>query len=371
MFYSFNPVKLMHGEGALGRIGYEIPLAARVLIIHGRTFSSYENACLTALQAANRDLYLSFLCLDVGEPTYNTVDHAASKIDSRPDFILGFGGGRILDATKALAVCIGNLISVAELSSTSPNHWHETIPFGLVCTKPGSGSEGNNAFVLMEQESCKKISFYSIHSYPKFAVHDPALFSSLSANDYRAGIADVMSHIIDQYLVARPSNLIQDSMSLNYLCIAAELSKHLASPSLQNFLDLAWLGSLSSSGVLSRGVKTSWLVHEVAHALASLNGVSHAVSIATVIGLVMSFERHPLDRLAKVASCLKGLPVQSELSREQAVFAITDFYQNLALVNGGGYGFIPESADLKSKLQGYCPNLNSEELDLLCKFLSK
>ncbi|WP_273428041.1 iron-containing alcohol dehydrogenase [Chitinibacter tainanensis] len=371
MFYSFNPIKLIHGEGALARIGYELPSSGNVLVIHGLTFSSYEDAFLSAIKTAHQDLRLSFLQLDEGEPTFSSVEHAAQTIDSRPDFILGFGGGRILDATKALAVCIGNQLSVEQLPSIPPSQWQQTIPFGLICTKPGSGSEGNNAFVLMEQDSFKKLSFFSIHSYPRFAVHDPILFSSLSSHDYRAGIADVVSHIIDQYLVKRTPSLIQDSMSLNYLRIAAELSLHAVAPSHQNFSDLAWLGSLSSSGILSRGVKTSWLVHEVAHALASLNGTSHAISIATVMGVVLSFDRHPLDRLVMVARCLNVRPEQENLSREQAVSAITEFYRNLELVNEPSCNLIPQLAELKNQLQEYCPNLNPEEVNVLCKFLLK
>jgi NADP-dependent alcohol dehydrogenase len=270
-----------------------------------------------------------------------------------------------MDATKAVAVCYGNRLSAAQQKISPPEFWRETTKFGLVSTRPGSGSELNNAFVIMDEESKFKRSYFGIHTYPEFSIHDPIFYRSLRPSDYANGLADAVSHVIDQYLVDRGPQLVQDAMSLNFLRIGSELSELARSPSPEDFLQLAWFSSLISSGILSRGVKTSWILHEVAHSLASVHGLRHAESITIVSRAVLSLPRFPRGRLQKVAQILSKtkIPDKNLLADGDRV---ANFFSHLGLPVGLDL-LAPENLEIwRRSLRTLCPNLTSEEVSCLC-----
>ena len=365
MFYNYNPVKLIHGKASLQQAASELPTNSRVAIVHGATLERHASEVMETINtwAPSRVVRIR---MDSGEPTEASLDALVRAIPSETTFIIGIGGGSVMDSTKGAAVCFGNRLSAAELKTSSPMSWQETTRFGLVSTRPGSGSELNNAFVLMDELNKFKRSYFSIYSYPAFSIHDPIFYRSLKPQDFANGLADAVSHVIDQYLVDRDTQTVQDFMSQNFLRIGSELSKQARSPLPEDFLQLAWFSSLVSSGVLSRGVSTSWILHEVAHSLASIQGLHHAHTIAIVSQAVMSLPRHPQKRLQQVASILSREEV-SDHKPLSDVERIAKFFSDLGLPVGLGF-ITREGIEIWRKAMGtLCPNLTNEEVTYLCK----
>lgn len=364
MFYNYNPVKLIHGEGALQRAPAEIPAGSQVVIVHGATLERYFSPVIKTLDtwAPSR---ICRIRVDSGEPTEASVDAIAQQIPPETNFIIGIGGGSVMDSTKATAVCFGNRLKAADMKRSSPMSWHKTTKFGLVSTRPGSGSELNNAFVVMDKELKFKRSYFSLYSYPLFSIHDPIFYQSLQPTDYANGLADAVSHVIDQYLVAREPQVTQDLMSINFLKIGNELGKRARSPSQVDFLQLAWFCALISSGIISRGVGTSWILHEVAHSLASIRGLPHAQSITTVSRAVLSLPRHPRDRLQTIAQALSGAEEMDE-HRPYDSERIAKFFSKLGLPVGLDSLTVEDITLWRKAMKTLCPNLTSEEVLQLC-----
>jgi NADP-dependent alcohol dehydrogenase len=364
MFYNYNPVKLIHGESALQRVVAELPIDSRVTVLHGATLERHSPEVIEIIDAWAPSRLVR-IKIDYGEPTEVSVDALVRRIPRDTSFIIGIGGGSIMDITKAVAVCYGNKLFAAELKTSSASSWQEATKFGLVSTRPGSGTELNNAFVLMDEGSNFKRSYFGIHSYPKFSIHDPIFFKSLQASDYVSGLADAVSHIIDQYLVDREPKPVQDQMSLNFLRIGKELSKRARKPSIEDFLQLAWFSSLISSGIISRGVRTSWILHEVAHSLGSVHGLPHVQSITTVSRAVLSLPRWPRGRLQQIAKILskKKNPDSNPVSHGDEV---AKFFSDLGLPVGFDY-FKNEDIEIwRTSMETLCPNLTNEEISYLC-----
>lgn len=364
-FYNFNPIKLIHGAGALDKTVHEIPQQTRLAVIHSKTLGKYPMA-RTFFSGIDKCLSVEFYETNSQEPTQSDVNSLLDKLNQNTDLIIGIGGGSVMDITKALAVCFGNKINASELKDISPMLLNKTTKFGLISTKPGSGAELNNAYVLKDDVDQFKRSYFSLYSYPQFSVQDPLFYESLTVSDYASGLTDALSHVIDQYLVQREENLIQDSLSLSFLEIGRKLAQSASAPSLDDYSRLAWFGSMVSSGLLSRGVKPSWLIHEVAHSVASVTLLGHGETIAMVLNKALSLDRNPIDRLRSIAVALGNQSEPEKLSRYDAIDSIVGFFSALGMQTSFSEMSATDYAQWSNDVEHLCPNLNKEEVAFIC-----
>lgn len=304
MFYYYNPVKIIHGCDAICRVTNEIRDYSNITLIFSQSFKNNVKAFST-LHESLKNKRIQPIQIKKGEPTNLSVSNIVNKICPKTDFILGVGGGSILDITKAIAFCHGNKIDPIELGKYNLNTFHKSTKFGLICTRPGSGSEGNNAFILTNSVNKIKNSFFSQNSFPLFSIHDPSLYESLSITDYYFGLLDALAHIIDQYLISRPKSIIQDHLATSYFELGLKMASKQQFKSPEAFMNLAWFGSLVSSGILSRGVKTSWLIHELAHSLGAAVNIPHTHAIRTILCSMIDLNCFPLDKVTKLTDLIK------------------------------------------------------------------
>lgn len=364
-FYNFNPIKLIHGVGALDKTVHEIPQQTTLAIIHSTTLSKYPMV-RTFFSGIDKCINVDFYETNCQEPTQSDVNKLLDQLNQNTNFIIGIGGGSVMDITKAVAVCFGNKLNACELKDRSPMLLNKTTKFGLISTKPGSGSELNNAYVLKDDVDHFKRSYFSLYSYPQFSVQDPLFYKSLTVNDFSAGLTDALSHVIDQYLVQRDENLIQDSLSLSFLEIGRKLAQSASAPSLDDYLRLAWFGSMVSSGLLSRGVKPSWLIHEIAHSVASVTFFGHGQTIAMVLKKALGLDRNPIERLRSIAVALGSKSEPEKLSRYDAIDAIVGFFSELGMQTSFSEMHSTDYTRWCNEVEHLCPNLSQEEVALIC-----
>jgi len=364
-FYFYNPVKLIHGKDSFKRMSYEIPDGAHLAVIHGNTLSYFKD--LTQYIASlSKCASVEFYKCAESEPTEVMIDELKSQLKDGTNFILGVGGGSVMDATKAVAVAYGNKIEVGALKNKNPMDLSSALKFGLVATKPGSGSELNNAYVLMDGDDRLKRSYFGPYSFPQFSVQDPIFYKSLSSREYASGLTDAMSHIIDQYLVDRPADLVQDSMSLSFLKIGSSLAKFFEAPGEEDFSKMAWFSSVVSSGILSRGVKAGWMIHEVAHSLSSSLGIGHAESIALSLERVLLLKKNPLFRLRLIDQAINGAQEPSDQSAKGHVSQVVSFFSKIGMQTDLNSLTLEQHELWRRKINKLCLNLNKEEIESIC-----
>lgn len=333
MFYSYNPTKILNGIGALEQMHRELQGVKDIIVVHGDSLKCHEGM-QDYLRSELSSGTVEFVKVPPGDPALKSVSETGCRFCGRRPFLLGVGGGRVLDFTKALAVYAGNGFTGDELFSSDHFAWTNTLRFGVIATRPGSGSEFNNAFILSDENSWKT-SLFSLFTYPEFCIHDPKFFESLSSLEYRFGLFDAVIHVLDQFVVDRPDSLVVDELALSHLKMLGRLARSAQEPKAVNYQQLAWVGSMVSSGVLTRGVNASWRCHELAHALASVTHSVHGLSLAFLAPAV--FEKscaapsrygHALESLASglgfgklftISDFIKelfGNPVQIEISKD-------------------------------------------------------
>jgi NADP-dependent alcohol dehydrogenase len=302
-FYSYNPVKIIHGPGSLGLCLKEIPSSKICFII---SKSVRKTKChLDYLKNIFQNFNYCLINAPQGEPTEAKINLLIKKIKNKKGFfIIGLGGGSVCDFTKAVALFAKNPKKIYKLNNPNLSYLKSPAPFGLISTRPGSGSDSNNAFIISNK--INKNSFFASHSFPLFCVQDPKFFQSLNETDFRLGLVDAISHILDQYLVERPTNVVQDKLSEALLISTISLAKEKNKPLLSRLASLSWLSSIISSGILSRGVRTSWLIHSIAHSMGAQTKLPHADCISIIMKELGQIDVFPKEKVAQLSQTLQN-----------------------------------------------------------------
>ena len=121
------------------------------------------------------------------------------------DMILAVGGGSTSDYAKAVAASAWQEQDVWQYYFKEHHpcdcRW---IPVGVVLTMAGTGSEMNSGSVISSHREEQKL--FDYFRNPDFAILNPEFTYSVPEYQMVAGIYDIMSHILEQYLSGNDDN---------------------------------------------------------------------------------------------------------------------------------------------------------------------
>ena len=179
-----------------------------------RRFSLVEQALLQSAQP----YVLRTGCMS--NPTADFVDDCARQVLAEGcDFLLGVGGGSTIDAAKAIAITASNPTQggVWDYISLSKQPQRPALPVGLVVTIPSTGSECNASAVISNTTLEEKLIYTEPTMIPVFSITGPELTYTLPKQPAAAGIADIFSHLLEQYLHNDPYVDVSDYMLLGVM----------------------------------------------------------------------------------------------------------------------------------------------------------
>ncbi len=184
------------------------PLGRRALVVRGRSPERAE-----AIAASLRAAGLSCITWPVhGEPSVETVlAGRAIARDDGCDLVLAVGGGSVIDAGKAVAALAlnpGDPFDYLEVVGSGRPLERAGLPFIAVPTTAGSGAEVTRNAVLTASAPAVKVSLRSPLMLPAVAVVDPELTYELPPAVTAATGLDALAQLIEPYLSARSSPLI-------------------------------------------------------------------------------------------------------------------------------------------------------------------
>jgi len=111
-----------------------------------------------------------------GEPDVETIRRGAALARrERCDLAVGFGGGSVLDAGKAIAAMMtneGDLLDYIEIIGRGRTLAKASAPFLAIPTTAGTGSEATRNAVLASPEHRLKVSLRSPFLLPSIALVD-------------------------------------------------------------------------------------------------------------------------------------------------------------------------------------------------------
>ncbi len=283
-----NPTALYFGEGALKNLGKELAqYGPTVMLCYGggsiKQNGIYEQV-VEALTAAGKTIVEDAGVMS--NPTYEKLlDGRDIARKHNVDLILAVGGGSVIDYAKAVSVSVYEDEDPWEKYYVrQENPTCKIIPVGSVLTMVGTGSEMNGGTVITNRAAhIKKGKVFGDNVMPRFSVLDPTFTYSVPQYQMVAGIFDIMSHILEQYLSGTDDNT-SDYLSeglmqslINSSCIAVKDPHNYEARS-----NIMWTATWALNTLIGRGKSQDWMVHQMGHAVSALTNATHGMTLAAV-----------------------------------------------------------------------------------------
>lgn len=282
MQYSYyNPTAIQFGEGQIKSIVNFISKEQKVLVVYGGG-SIKKNGVYDQVKTALEGYTWSEFSGIEPNPSYETLNKAVKIIkDEKIDFVLAVGGGSVIDGCKylvAAALYDGDAWDFLEGKKVE-----KALPLGAILTLPATGSESNSTSVISKKSTNEKRYFASPLVYPKFAVLDSSVMSTLDDRQLANGLVDAFVHTCEQYLTYPNSSLLHDGYSQTILKGLHSLAQDWANRKTQLWQEnLMLLANQALNGFIGSGVPQDWATHMIGHEITAFYGLDHAQSLAVV-----------------------------------------------------------------------------------------
>ncbi len=148
-----------------------------------------------------------------GEPTIPLIQSGVDYVhDHGCDMVVAFGGGSVIDASKAIAALAtndGEPLDYLEVIGKGQALTNPPLPFIAIPTTAGTGSEVTRNAVLASPEHRVKVSLRSPLMLPRVALVDPELTYSMPAPITAATGMDALTQVLEPY-VSHRANPVTD-----------------------------------------------------------------------------------------------------------------------------------------------------------------
>ena len=337
-FEYYNPAKIVFGEGSVNKLAellrqYDV---SSLLLVYSGDFIK-QLGIYQAITDAVSELGIRFS--ENGEVVPNPSIELVRKLvgqgkNDEVDFVLAVGGGSSIDTAKAVALGIpygGDVWDFFD-KGVIPE---QVLPIGVIATTASSGSETSNAAILSNGEW--KLGFEDDRIIPKFAIMDPRYTSGLPPYQTFAGIADVLSHLLERYFSDERYSDTTDRLiegAVNALLVNAE--RLLKDPSDLNARgEIQWLASVAHNNFLDAGRRADWGSHRIEHELSAQYDITHGEGMAIVLTAWTKYAAAIKPwRLALLASRVFGTD-SFDYSEEERAFILSEklseFFKRIGL----------------------------------------
>jgi alcohol dehydrogenase class IV len=269
------------------------------------------------------------------------------------DWVLGVGGGSVLDSAKAIAALVpnpGEIYEYLEVVGRGQDLARASLPCVAVPTTSGTGSEVTKNAVLRATDHGVKVSLRGLGLLPRIALVDPELTVSLPAAITAATGLDALTQVIEPYVsVARGP--MTDALCLEGMQrIAAAIRRAYTNGSDRTARENMAVASLF--GGLALANARLGAVHGFAAPLGGLCGAPHGAICARLLPLVMranlkfAREMNKTDLVTRFTQIAKALTGDSDAQAEDAITWLDTLVTDLGIQRLGSFGIAPSQVDL-------------------------
>ena len=196
----YMPTRILTGFGILQKQKAVFgKLGKRCLIITSKHSGKASGALddLTAILNESSIAYDVFDRIAQNPTVVSCIEAGRCAHSFDADFIVGIGGGSVMDASKTAAVVAANP-QLEEADIYAQNWKNSPVPLVLIGTTAGTGSEVTYVSVMTNQNGIKK----SIHNddlYARYAFGDPAYTRSMPEKVRISTAIDALAHLLEAY----------------------------------------------------------------------------------------------------------------------------------------------------------------------------
>ncbi|HBM47467.1 MAG TPA: NADH-dependent alcohol dehydrogenase [Lachnoclostridium sp.] len=230
------------------------------------------------------------------------------------DFILGAGGGSVLDTAKAIAIGAANVPTDIWQFWIREKTPQKALPVGAILTISAAGSESSDSAVLTNLAEGVKRGLNTELNRPRFAIMNPELTLTLPPYQVACGVTDIMMHTMDRYFNPLDNELTDAIAEALLRTVIANGRIAVQNPhDYDSMSELMWAGSLSHNGLTGLGGNKDFAVHQIGHELSAMFDTAHGASLATVWGSWANYVCDAkISRFARFAKNVWGVTISDE-----------------------------------------------------------
>ena len=277
------PVSIYFGRNSIEKLPETCKkIGSNAVLVTSRDISHLAEKVSATLE--NAKINFEIFYLESSEPDCTLIDSSAKKIaEKKIDYIIGIGGGSVLDMTKSLSIALTNpepIWMYANLSYREPKPIiKKTMPIISIPTTSGTGSEVTPYAVLTNSEKCQKGTIQQPEIFPKAAFIDPELMTSMPKELTASTGIDAFAHALESFINISKNSPISEFISIEAIkLIFSYLPKVIHEPENVEYRQkMAWASTLSGIAISHRGTTTA---HAIAETLGGLIQIPHAHAVA-------------------------------------------------------------------------------------------
>ena len=305
-FNYFLPTKIISGRNCLVNNGKVFDsFGKRALIVTGGSSAAKSGAlidCISVLENSGIQ-YITFSEIEPNPTTVSCLKAGKIARSFEADFVIGIGGGSVLDSAKAIALfaCCetDDHLSLYSRKIPSPH-----LPVVLIGTTAGTGSEVTGVSVLTNPETGRKKSISGADCYADVSFCDYGYTCSVPENVTVSTALDAFCHAVEAYLASSCNQMTalfsEKAIRLLSKYILSECKLEL-NDELRNILYTASI----YAGLAINNAGTDF-PHTVGYYLTENYGVSHGNACAVFMPVLLErAEKYCPEKLEAVLDFMK------------------------------------------------------------------
>ncbi|MBQ8376467.1 MAG: iron-containing alcohol dehydrogenase [Akkermansia sp.] len=337
-----NAVKLLCGDSALERLANELEhLGARApMLLSDAVLAKIGTMqqVVDAMAGEGCTPACTFTDIPVDSSLKVVNDIAALYRSSGCDSLVAVGGGSVIDTAKGVRLVLSqeadDILAIGGVENLVRGKY---IPFVVVPTTAGTGSECTGVAVIRNDANGVKMEFLSPFVEPDVAVIDPRMTAGLPPKATASTGFDAMVHAIEACtcLQTNPMSTAYGTTAIKLICENLEEATRNGSNKKARYA----MAVASTMAGIAFSNSMVGAVHAIGHALGGVCHVPHAVAMTILLPHVMRYNlERCTDSYAALLPWLVGMDAAmatpAEKRAEAAIEAVTALGRRLNALCG-------------------------------------
>lgn len=272
------------GPGTLNRLPQLLPEEAEHgLVVHGS--NSYEAAGIKpTIEDSVRTDIETYVAPGPNPSLADLMDGFEVVSTLKPDFVIGVGGGSVIDSAKALSVLPFQPDQPVNYIEKNQEPASFGVPLYAAPTTAGTGSEATH-FATIYVDGTKH-SLVGAAVYPTGAVIDPSLLHSVPKRVRAATGADALSQAIESYWSVG-STPVSRTLALRAVELAwNNFEQEVLDPNSDSQYRMAMTAHLAGKAI---DISKTTACHSVSYPITAHFGVTHGLAVALTVPAFMLY----------------------------------------------------------------------------------
>lgn len=243
----------------------------------------------------------------IPNPTFAVVEAGVEAAKTgNCDAVFAVGGGSAIDAAKVMASAATNKKPIPDLAGILKVD-QPLLPFYVVATTSGTGSEVTTAAVISDTETHKKEFFVDPQYLPIAAAFDTDLLVSLPGPMTAGTGMDALTHAIESYTSRAHMPATDRDAATAIRLITTFLPIAYNTPGDEHAREMVALGSFLAGNAFTR--TSLGYVHAISHQISAKYDTPHGLANAILLPRVLRFNKEACsERFAALERMLQGSP---------------------------------------------------------------